>query len=46
MIHILVTGNINVTGGNDNTKLAFKNSTPFEKCSTEIKDTFVVDAQH
>ena len=39
--HILVTGNINVAGGNNNTKVAFKNSTPFKDCRTEINDTFV-----
>ena len=44
--YILVTGNINVTDGNDNTKVAFKNCSPFEKCSTEINATFVNDAQH
>ena len=42
--HILVTGNINVTGGNNNTKVAFKNCAPFEKCRTEINETFVDDA--
>ena len=39
--YILVTGNINVTGGDANTKVAFKNCTPFENCRTEINDTFV-----
>ena len=35
--YILVTGNINIAGTNDNnTKVAFKNYTPFEKCRTEI----------
>ena len=34
--YILVTGNITVTGGNANTKVAFKNCAPFEKCRTEI----------
>ena len=34
--YILVTGNITVTGGDDNTKVAFKNCAPFEKCRTEI----------
>ena len=28
--YILVTGNITVTGGNNNTKVAFKNCAPFE----------------
>ena len=40
-VHILVTGNINVTGGDNNTKVAFKNCAPFRDCRTEIKDTFV-----
>ena len=44
--YILVTGNITVTGGNANTKVAFKNCAPFEKCRTEINETFVDDAQH
>ena len=34
--YILVTGNITVTSGDDNTKVAFKNCAPFEKCRTEI----------
>ena len=33
--YILVTGNINVTGGDNNTKVAFKMCAPFEKCSTK-----------
>ena len=44
--YILVTGNINVTGGDNNTKVVFKNCAPFEKCRTEINGTFVDDAQH
>ena len=39
--YILLTGNINVTGGDNNTKIAFKNCAPFEDCRTEINDTFV-----
>ena len=39
--YILVTGNINVTGGNNNTKVAFKNCEPFKKISTEIGGTIV-----
>ena len=31
--YVLVTGNITVTGGNANTKVAFKNCTPFKECS-------------
>ena len=44
--YILVTGNINVTGGDANTKVAFKNCAPFKKCRTEINETFVDDAEH
>ena len=44
--YILVTGNINVTGGDANTKVAFKNCAPFRKCRTEINETFVDDAQY
>ena len=39
--YILVTGNINVIGGDANAKVAFKNCAPFENCRTEINDTFV-----
>ena len=42
--YILVTGDINVTGGNENTKVAFKNCAPFKKCNTEINGTFVDEA--
>ena len=34
--YILVTGSFNVTGGDANTKVAFKNCAPFKKCRTEI----------
>ena len=44
--YILVTGSIRITRGNQNTKVAFKNYSPFEKCRTEINETFVDDAQH
>ena len=44
--YILVTGNINVTGGDANTKVAFKNCAPFEKCRTEINGIFEDDAPH
>ena len=39
--YVLVTGNITVERGNQNTKVAFKNCTPFKDCRTEINDTFV-----
>ena len=42
--YILVTGCITVTGGNNDTKVAFKNCAPFNKCRTEINETFVDDA--
>ena len=32
---------INVTGGDANAKVAFKNCAPFEDCRTEINDPFV-----
>ena len=35
--YILVTGNISVTSGDANTKVAFKNFSPFKNCKTEIK---------
>ena len=44
--YILVTGNINITVGNNNTKVAFKNCVPFNKCRTEIDETFVDEADH
>ena len=44
--YILVTGNIRITCGNQNTKVAFKNCAPLEKCRTEINETFVDDAEH
>ena len=44
--YILFTGNVNITGGNNNTKVAFKNCAPFKKCGTEINETFIDDAEH
>ena len=41
--YILVTGNITATGSNDNTKVAFKNCAPFNKCRTGINETFIDD---
>ena len=35
--YILVTGNINVTGGDANTKVAFKSCASFEEGRIEIK---------
>ena len=44
--YIVITGIINVTVGDANTKVAFKNCSPFEKCRTEINETFVDEAGH
>ena len=43
---ILVLGYINVTSGDANTKVAFKNCAPYKKCWTEINETFADDALH
>ena len=42
--YILVTGDISVTDGDNTTKVAFKNCAPFNKCRTEINETFVDEA--
>ena len=39
--YILVTGNITVVGGNNNTKVDFKNCHPFTKCKIHLNDTHV-----
>ena len=44
--YILVTGNINIKGGDNNTKVAFKNCAPCKECTIEINETFVDDAEH
>ena len=44
--YILVKGNIAVTGGDANTKVAFKNCAPFKECRTEINETFVDETEH
>ena len=44
--YILVTGNIAVAGADDNTKVAFKNCSPFRKCRTEINETFIDEVEH
>ena len=44
--YILVTGNITVTGGNANTKKAFKKCATFTECKTEINETFVDEIEH
>ena len=42
--YILVTGNINVTGGDANTKVAFKSCTLFKNCGSEMNETVVDEA--
>ena len=44
--HILVTGNITATGGDANTRVAFKNCAPFTKCITHINDEHVDNADN
>ena len=39
--YVLVKETINVTGGDNNTNVVFKNCAPFKDCKTEINDTFV-----
>ena len=39
--YTLVTGDINVTGGDNNKKVTFRNCAPFKDCRIEINDTFV-----
>ena len=43
---ILVIGNITVTGGDANTRVAFKNYAPLTKCMTHINDEHVGDADN
>ena len=43
--YILVTGDITATGGDANTKVAFKNCAPFTKCVTHINDEHVDNAE-
>ena len=42
--YILVTGNITATPNNAATQVIFKNCAPFEKCRTEINETFIDEA--
>ena len=44
--YILVTGNITATGGDANTRVAFKNCAPFTKCITHINDKHVDNADN
>ena len=42
--YILVKGNITATPNNAATQVVFKNCAPFEKCRTEINETFIDEA--
>ena len=44
--YILVTGNISATPNNEPTQAVFKNCAPFEKCRTEINETFIDETRH
>ena len=44
--YILVTGDITATGGDANTKVAFKNCAPFTKCVTHIEDEHIDNADN
>ena len=44
--YILVTGDIAATGGNENTKVAFKNCAPFRRCVTHINGEHVKTAEN
>ena len=44
--YILATGNITTTGGDANTRVAFKNCAPFTKCITHINDEPVDNADN
>ena len=44
--YVLATGNINIAGGNNNKKVAFKNCSPFSKYRIEINETSIDEAEH
>ena len=44
--YVLVTENIAVVRANNNTKVAFKNCTPFRKCRKETNETFINTAEY
>ena len=45
-VYIFVIGNKTATGGDANTKVAFKNCAPFTKCITHINDEHVHNADN
>ena len=44
--YVLVDGTIRGTGGDNNTRLALKNSAPFTKCNLEINDEHIDTAEN
>ena len=44
--YILVTGDIKVIGGDDNTKVCFKNCSPLIRCVTHLNDEHVETAEN
>ena len=44
--YILVTGNVSATPNDEATQVIFKNCPSFEKCRTEINETFIDVATH
>ena len=44
--YILATGDITATGGNADTRIAFKNCAPFTKCITHMNDEHVDNADN
>ena len=44
--YILITGSITATGGDANTRVAFRNCAPFTKCITHINDEHIDNADN
>ena len=44
--YILVTGNIAIEVADDDTKVVFKNFSPFRKCRAEVNEIFINEAEH
>ena len=42
----MATGKVTVVGGNDDTRVAFKNCAPFTKCTVRINDEHVEEADN
>ena len=43
---VLVTGNTEVVNGDNNTKICFKNCSPFIRCVTHLNDKHIETAEH